>query len=104
MQTDHHWQELTLARFMQISRLHLGLMQAPVAIRPPQRVAGACRHVLRSLLVAGSLGALFSGTAFASESISTDPAKRSENAQSTRTKCNERSAHSIEFSLHGKKR
>jgi hypothetical protein len=60
--------------------------------------------MLRSLLVAGSLGALFSGSAFASESISADPAKRSENTQSARSKGDERATHSPGFSLHGKYR
>ena len=90
MQPDHHWQEQTLARFMRVSRLHLGLMRTPVAVRPPRRVAGHCRHILRSLLVAGSLGALFSGSAFASEGISTDSSKRSANAQSARLKDDQR--------------
>lgn len=104
MQPNHHWQEQTLARFMQVSRLHLGLMHTPVAVRPPRRVAGHCRHMLRSLLVAGSLGALFSGSAFASESTSADSTKRSANEQNTRYKGNERVAHHAGLSLHGKHR
>lgn len=104
MQPNHHWQEQTLDRFMQVSRLHLGLMHTPVAVRPPRRVAGRCRHMLRSLLVAGSLGALFSGSAFASEGISADSAKRGANAKSVRCKGNERVAHPSGLSLHGKHR
>ena len=67
MQTDPQWQDQILVHFMQLSRRHLGLMQAPLAVRPPRRVAGPLRQILRSLLVAGSLGALFGGRAFATE-------------------------------------
>jgi len=78
MQPDPQWQKQILARFMHVSRLHLGLLQAPVALRPPRRVAGPSRQILRSLIVAGSLGALFGGPAFATEaSRQTDPTKRS---------------------------
>ena len=49
MQTDPHWQEQTLARFILVSRQYFGLMQAPAEIRPPRRVAGSSRKLLRSL-------------------------------------------------------
>jgi hypothetical protein len=105
MQPNHFWQEQTLARFIQTSRLHLGLMQAPVAVKPPRRVAGPYRQILRSLLVAGSLGALFSGPAFACEaSTQSDPAKRSDKTQSTRFKSDDRGSETHKLSLHDKNR
>jgi hypothetical protein len=39
MQPEPHWQERTLTRFLQLSRLHLGLIQAPAAVRQPRRAA-----------------------------------------------------------------
>lgn len=104
MQPDHHWQEQTLARFMRVSRQHLGLADTPAAIRPSRRLAGNGRLILRSLLVAGSLGALFGGSAFAGESISPDPAKSSETAPRAGETGDEQAAHSPGLSLHGKNR
>lgn len=105
MHSNRHWHDQTLARFIRVSRRHLGLMQAPVAVRPPRRVAGPCRQILRSLLVAGSLGALFGGPAFATEaSRPPDPAKRSPSAHSTRANGDERPDHSPGFTVDGKYR
>lgn len=105
MQPDQQWQDQTLARFMHVSRRHLGLMQAPVAVRPPRRVAGPNRHILRSLIVAGSLGALFGGPAFATEaSRQTDPTKRSHSPHGTRAKADESKDLSQKPSLSGKYR
>jgi hypothetical protein len=103
MQTDPHWQEQTLARFILASRQHLGLIQAPTSIRPPRRVAGSTRKLLRSLVVASSLGALFGTPAFASEA-SNEPAKRSPNEHGTRIKADDRAAHAHRLSLHGRYR
>lgn len=85
MQTDPHWQEQTLARFILVSRQYFGLMQAPAEIRPPRRVAGSSRKLLCSLLVASSLGALFGTPALASQTCN-EPAKRSPNEHGTRIK------------------
>lgn len=76
MQTDLHWQEQTLARFLLATRQHLGLMQAPAGLRPPHRATGSSRKLLRSLVVASSLGAMFGAPAFASE-VTGESAKRS---------------------------
>jgi hypothetical protein len=103
MQTDPHWQEQTLARFILASRQHLGLVQAPAGLRPPRRVAGSSRKLLRSLVVASSLGALFGATAFAGEA-SREPAKRSPNEHGTRMKADNRAAHAHRLSLHGRNR
>lgn len=103
MQTDPHWQEQTLARFMLASRQHLGLMQAPANLKPPRRVAGSTRKLLRSLVVASSLGALFGAPAFASEA-SREPAKRSPNEHGSRMKADDRAAHAHRLSLHGRNR
>jgi len=105
MQPDQQWQDHTLARFMHVSRRHLGLMQAPVAVRPPRRVAGPSRQILRSLIVAGSLGALVGGPAFATEaSRPTDPAKRSHSAHGARANADEGQDLSQKPSLSGKYR
>ncbi|UCV21081.1 hypothetical protein [Ferribacterium limneticum] len=103
MQTDPHWQEQTLARFILASRQHLGLIQAPTSLRPPRRVAGSSRKLLRSLVVASSLGALFGAPALASET-SNEPAKRSPNEHGTRMKANDHSAHAHRLSIHGRNR
>lgn len=103
MQTDPHWQEQTLAHFILASRQHLGLMQAPASLRPPRRVAGSRRKLLRSLVVASSLGALFSHPALACEA-SREPAKRSPNEHGTRMKADDRAAHAHRLSLHGRNR
>jgi hypothetical protein len=103
MQPTQQWQDQTLARFMHVSRRHLGLMQAPVAVRPPRRVAGPSRQILRSLIVAGSLGALFGGSAFATEaSRQADPTKRSQSTHGARAKADERQDLSHKPSLSGK--
>jgi hypothetical protein len=39
MQPEPHWQERTLTRFLQLSRLHLGLIQAPATVRQSRRAA-----------------------------------------------------------------
>lgn len=104
MQPDLQWKEQTIARFMHLSRLHLGLLQAPVAVRPPERAAKPSRQILRSLIVAGSLGALFGGPAFATDaSRAADPTKRSNSPHSARTKANEQGL-SDKASLSGKYR
>lgn len=103
MQTDPHWQEQTLARFILASRQYLGLIQAPTSIRPPRRVAGSTRKLLRSLVVASSLGALFGAPALASEA-SREPAKRSPNEHGTRVKADDHVAHANRLSLHGRNR
>ena len=103
MQTDPHWQEQTLARFILASRQHLGLMQATAGLEPPRRIAGSTRKLLRSLVVASSLGALFGAPAFASEA-SREPAKRSPNEHGTRVKADDHVAHANRLSLYGRKR
>jgi hypothetical protein len=103
MQTDPHWQEQTLARFILASRQHLGLMRAPASIRPPRRVAGSTRKLLRSLIIASSLGTLFGAPAFASEA-GREPAKRNTNEHSTRLKADQRAVHAHRLSLHGRYR
>ena len=105
MQTDPHWQEQILARFILASRQHLGLIQAPTSIRPPRRVAGSSRKLLRSLVIASSLGALFGAPAFASEaSRQSESAKRSPNAHGTRAKVDDLTAHAHRLSIHGRYR
>lgn len=106
MQPEPHWQERTLTRFLQLSRLHLGLIQAPAAIRPPRRVAGSTRQMLRSLVVAGSLGALLgSPAAFAGEtSRSTEPGKRNQNTHGARLKADDQPAHAHRQAIPGKHR
>lgn len=103
MQTDPHWQEQTLARFILASRQHLGLMQAPASIKPPRRFAGSSRKLLRSLVIASSLGALFGASAFASET-SRDATKRSPNEPGTRMKADERTLHAHRLSVYGRNR
>ncbi|NTV71596.1 MAG: hypothetical protein HGA71_15795 [Azonexaceae bacterium] len=103
MQTDPHWQEQTLARFILASRQHLGLMQAPARLAPPRRVAGSTRKLLRSLVVASSLGALFGSPAFAGEA-SREPAKRSPNEHGARVKADASAAQAHRLSLHGRNR
>jgi len=105
MQPEPHWQERTLSRFLQLSRLHLGLIQSPAA-RPPRRIAGSTRQMLRSLVVAGSLGALLgSPAAFAGEtSRSTEPGKRNQNTHSPRLKADDQPAHAHRQAIHGKHR
>ena len=97
-------QEQTRARFIELSRLHLGLVQATV-VEPPRRVAGPTRQMLRSLVVAGSIGALFGSPAFASEvSRQTEPGKRHQNTQSSRLKADDLNAHAHRLSTHHKHR
>ncbi|MBU1363330.1 MAG: hypothetical protein KKE51_05840 [Gammaproteobacteria bacterium] len=103
MQTDPHWQEQTLARFILASRQHLGLVQAPADLTPPHPIARSGRKLLRSLVVASSLGALFGTTAFASEA-SREPAKRSPNEHGTRLKASERTPHAHRLSLYRRNR
>jgi hypothetical protein len=103
MQTDPHWQEQILARFILASRQHFGLMRAPAGIRPPRRVSGSSRKLLRSLVIASSLGALFGAPAFASEA-SRETAKRSPNEHPSRIKADDRAAHSQRLSTHGRNR
>lgn len=105
MQPNHHWQDQTIARFLHLSRLHLGLQQAPTALRPPHRKARSARHIIRSLIVAGSLGALFGGPAFACEgSRPADPNKRSNNPHSTRAKADDGQHQSTGPALSAKNR
>ena len=78
MQPDHHWPDRTLARFMQASRQHFGLTRAPMAVRPPRRIAGPRRQ--------------------------TNPAKRNQNAYSPRIRGDDRPAHAHRLSLPGKHR
>ena len=105
MQPEPHRQERTLSRFLQLSRLHLGLIQAPAAVRPPRRVTGSTRQMLRSLVVAGSLGALFGSPAFASEtSRPAEPGKRHQNTHSPRAKADEQPAYGHRLSIPGKHR
>lgn len=105
MQPEPHRQERTLSRFLQLSRLHLGLIQATATVRPPRRVAGSTRQMLRSLVVAGSLGALFGSPAFASESSRpAEPGKRQQNTYSARSKADEQPAYSHRLAVPGKRR
>lgn len=104
MQPDRHWQEQTFARFMHESRRYLGLLQAPVIIKPPRRIGGRSRQVLRSLVVAGSLGALFGNPAFASEaSYQLEPGKRNQNTYN-RLKANEPPIHAQRLTAYGRRR
>jgi hypothetical protein len=98
MQTDPHWQEQTLARFILASRQHFGLIQAPTSIRPPRHVAGSTRKLLRSLVVASSLGALFGAPAFAS-GASRELAKRSPNEHDTQVQADESAVHTPRLSI-----
>ncbi len=102
MQTDPHWQEQALAHFILASRQHLGLMPAPAGLRPPRRVAGSSRKLLRSLVVASSLGALLGAPTFASEA-NREPAKRNPNEHGTRHKAGDPVAHANRLALHGRK-
>lgn len=105
MQPEPHWQERTLTRFLQLSRLHLGLIQATTAVRPPRRVAGSTRQILRSLVVAGSLGTLFGSPAFASEtSRPAEPGKRNQSTHSPRIKADDQPPHTYQLPIHGKHR
>ena len=105
MQTDPHWQEQTLARFILASRQHLGLIQVPASIKPPRRIAGSSRKLLRSLVIASSLGALFSAPAIASEgSRQSEPVKRSPNAHGPRGNADNQTGHSHRLSGHGRYR
>lgn len=103
MQTDPHWQEQILARFILASRRHLGLVRAPASLKPPRRIAGSTRKLLRSLVVASSLGALFGTPAFAGDA-GREPAKRSPKEHGTRVKADDRAAHAHRLSLHGRNR
>ncbi len=67
MQPNQFWQEQVVDQFLHASRLHLGLAQAPVASRPPLKLARICRRTVRSLLVVGTLGGLLNYPAFATE-------------------------------------
>ena len=63
-----------IARFIQRSRQHFELVSPTrTAIHPPKQKMHAYRQVLRSLLVAGSLGAAFGGTAWAGEASTLRP-------------------------------
>lgn len=105
MQPEPHRQERTLSRFLQLSRLHLGLIQAPAAAKPPRRVTGSTRQMLRSLVVAGSLGALFGSPALASETgRPAEPGKRHQNTQSPRIKADDQPSYSHRLSIPGKDR
>ena len=73
MQTDPHWQEQILARFILSSRHHLDLVRASASIRPPRLVAGPTRKLLRSLVILSSLGALFGATVFARKPAANRP-------------------------------
>ncbi|MBL8428636.1 MAG: hypothetical protein JNJ95_01915 [Dechloromonas sp.] len=103
MQTDPHWQEQTLARFILASRRHLGLMQAAASPDAPRRVAGSTRKLLRSLVVASSLGALFGAPAFATEA-SRERARHSPNEHDTQVKADDRAAQAHRLSRHGQYR
>ncbi len=86
MQSDPPRQAQTLARFMHVSRLYFGLTQPQAALQQADKP----RYRWRSLLLAGSLGALFGSPAFAAEaSRQADPAKRNPNAQTTRHKADD---------------
>ena len=106
MQPEPHWQRQILARFMHASRLHLGLMHTPASIRPPRHIAGSNRKLLRSLLIASSLGALFGNSAYATAEASrqSEPAKRSPNTQSKRTDADNYASYSHRLSIHGRYR
>lgn len=105
MQPEPHWQAQTVGRFIELSRLYLGLMPATATIKPPRRIAGSTRQMLRSLVVAGSLGALFGSPAFAGEtSRTTEPGKRNQNTHSPRIKAADPSPHSHRLSIPGKNR
>lgn len=105
MQHNLPSQDGTIAQFLHLSRIHLGLMQVPVAAMPPRRIAGNIRHVLRSLIVAGSLGALFGSPAFASSaSREPEPAERNQGAHSLRTVTGNQPNLSHLPSLNGKSR
>jgi len=105
MQPEPHWQEQIIARFIHTSRLHLGLMHAPASIEPPHRIAGSNRKLLRSLVIASSLGTLFGSTAYATEaSRQSEPAKRSPNTQSKRSEADNYATHSHRLSIHGRYR
>ena len=74
-------------------------------IKPPRRIAGSTRQMLRSLVVAGSLGALFGSPAFAGETSRTsEPGKRNQNTHSPRIKAADPSPHSHRLSIPGKNR
>lgn len=105
MQPSHSRQEQILARFIQVSRQHLGLLQPAFAPQPRRRVDGRYSQAIRSLLIAGSLGALCSGSAFASKAGSqSDPAKRDENPQNSSIESKERGNEAHRPFLDGKTR
>jgi hypothetical protein len=105
MQPEPHWQEQTIARFMHTSRLHLGLMHPTASIRPPRRIAGSNRKLLRSLVIASPLGALFGNAACATEAgHQTEPAKRSPNMPGKRSATDSYAPHSQRLSIHGRYR
>jgi hypothetical protein len=106
MQPEPHWQEQIIARFMHTSRLYLGLMHTPASIQPPRHIAGSNRKLLRSLLIASSLGALFGNSAYATAEASrqSEPAKRSPNTQSKRTDADNYTTYSHRLSIHGRYR
>ena len=103
MQHNLPSQDGTIAQFLHLSRIHLGLMQVPVAAMPPRRIAGNIRHVLRSLIVAGSLGALFGSPAFASSaSREPEPPDRSHSTHGVRTATGDQATLSKTHSLNSK--
>ena len=86
-------------------RLLAAVVAGAIGSRPPRRVTGSTRQMLRSLVVAGSLGALFGSPAFASETARpAEPGKRHQNTHSPRAKADEQPAYGHRLSIPGKHR
>lgn len=77
MLKTNRWQENAIDQFLLVSRAHLGLERRQRrAWSPLHRLR---RGILRSMLVIGSIGGLFGGTAYA------DASNRSTEARAERT-------------------
>lgn len=77
MLKTNRWQDNTINQFLLVSRTHLGLERRQRRTWSP--LHRLRRGILRSMLVIGSIGGLFGGTAYA------DAGNRSTEARTERT-------------------
>jgi hypothetical protein len=67
LETLSSWQQATIANFLQVSRLHFGLGHNRTGYW--SRRTGACRTMVKSLLIAGTIGAQVGDAAYADPAV-----------------------------------
>lgn len=77
-----HWQARTIANFLETSRRHFGLPGRRHYSSLPVRYSR--RTIFRSLLIAGSIGSLFGGPAYAEHDRRTEPGIHSRSEKTSR--------------------